>query len=68
MTPTISWGHEHRLNNEGLEGIGMSEKVKVIWLTDGKRNERVFDSHEEAEPLMKELDAKGELWVLTDKV
>lgn len=46
----------------------MSEKVKIIWLTGGKRNVRVFDSREEAEPLMNELNAKGELWVLTDKV
>jgi hypothetical protein len=48
--------------------IVLSGKVKVIWLAGGKRNERVFDSHEEAKPLMKELNEKGELWVLTDKV
>ncbi|WP_156889507.1 hypothetical protein [Paenibacillus harenae] len=45
----------------------MSKKVKVIWLTDSNRKEQVFDSREEAEPLMKELNEKGELWVLTDK-
>lgn len=55
------------MNNEEQEVIVLSGKVKVIWLTGGKRNERVFDSHEEAEPLMKELNEKGELWVLTDK-
>jgi hypothetical protein len=42
-------------------------KVKVIWLSDGKRNEKVFNSVEEAQPLMKELNEKGELWVLSDK-
>lgn len=55
------------MNNEEHEVIVLLGKVKVIWLTDGKRNERVFDSHEEAKPLMKELNEKGELWVLTDK-
>ena len=56
------------MNNEGHEVIVLSKKVKVIWLAEGKRNERVFDSREEAEPLMKELNEKGELWVLTDKL
>jgi hypothetical protein len=42
----------------------MTTGFKVIWLAGGKRNERVFDSREEAVPLMKELNEKGELWFL----
>ncbi|QHW35657.1 hypothetical protein GZH47_32685 (plasmid) [Paenibacillus rhizovicinus] len=56
------------MNNEGYEVMVLSKKVKVIWLTGGKRKEQVFDTRQEAEPLMKELNEKGELWVLTDKV
>lgn len=48
--------------------IVLSGKVKVIWLAEGKRNEQDFDSRLEAEPLMKELNEKGELWVMSDKV
>lgn len=46
----------------------MLGKVKVLWLVGGQRYERVFDSYEEAKPLMEELNKKGLLWVLTDKV
>ncbi len=60
--------HEHRLNNEEHGGIVLTGKVKVLWLDDnGKRNEQIFDTREKARPLMEELNAKGMLWVLTDK-
>jgi hypothetical protein len=42
-------------------------KVKVVWLEDGKRNEKEFNSREEARPFADELNEKGLLWVITDK-
>jgi hypothetical protein len=55
------------MNNEGHGVMVLSGKVKILWLADGKRNERVFDSHEESKPFTNELNEKGVLWVLTDK-
>lgn len=44
------------------------KKVQVIWLVDGKRHEKIFDSYEESKPFTEDLNEKGLLWVLTDKV
>lgn len=46
----------------------MSGKVKVMWLADGKHHEKNFNSYEEAKPFMDDLNEKGLLWVMTDKV